>query len=286
VTVANRTFTMEGIAACGEDSSRNAILQAGKPLAVLVHGCKGSERDFGRLAEVLALHDRQTVCFRYDDRASVRRTADNLRSALTRLVRELSPSEVLVLGHSQGGLVARNALTSRLDTPLESARYHLVTVSSPFAGIRAARDCGSIPFHLGSLGMTMAVCRAVSGAKWNEIHARSSLVRRPALLAPAVREHLTIVTDERDTCRRFAPDGQTCIEDDYVFSVAEQHNARLLRDQRVYQSDVAAGHSEIVGLRGDSPRKLLDALQQRGLLRATHPDEEHAVQRLTAKMSW
>ena len=274
-----------GIAACGDPTSSEVALVAKRPLVVLVHGY-GSERDFRNLSALFALHDQQTVCFRYDYRARVRRSAESLRSAITQLVRRLDPSDVLVLGHSQGGLVARTALTARADTPLPSTRYRLVTVSSPFGGIRAARDCGSVPLHLGSLGMTMAVCRAVSGAKWNEIHARSSLVRNPASLAPAVREHFTIVTDERDTCRRYALDGKRCLEDDYVFSVAEQRNARIERDERVVQSAIIAGHSEIVGAQGDTPRKLLKALQSQGILRDTRPEDAPAVERLTARIGW
>ena len=277
---------IEGIGACGERSGREVALDPKRPLAVLVHGCMASERDFATLAKIFAVHDQQTVCYRYDDRASIRKSAEGLRAALTKLVGSLEPTNVLVLGHSQGGLVARLALTARADRPLAYADYRLVTVSSPFGGIRAARDCGSLPLHLASFGMTLAVCRAVSGAKWNEIHARASAVKSPALLAPAVHEHLTIVTDERDTCRKYSPDGRQCLEDDYVFSVAEQRNERIERDQRVVQNAVSAGHSEIVGARGATPRKLLEALQKRGILRSTRADEQLAVERLTAQLGW
>jgi hypothetical protein len=126
----------------------------------------------------------------------------------------------------------------------------------------------------------------VSGAKWNEIHPRAAMVRRPAALAPAVREHLTIVTDERDTCRVYSADGKRCLQDDYVFSVAEQHNPHIERDERVVQAPVVAGHSEILGARGDTPQKLLEALQNRGLLRATRPEEQLMLERLTANMGW
>lgn len=282
------SLTLAGVGECGSSTRRELHLDPSRPLAILVHGCDASAENFGTLARVFELHDQQTVCFRYDDRASVTETAGQLRSAISALSARLSKPEVLVLGHSQGGLVAREALTTDTASarPLPEGHYRLVTISSPFGGIKAAKHCGSVLYHIASFGVTVAICRGISGAKWNEIHPRARMVREPATLEGAVDRHVTVVTDERDSCRRYAPDGRHCIQDDFVFSVAEQHNARMERDRRVVADPIAAGHVEVVGVQGREPKKLLNVLQQHGLLEPTDPDRRQAVEQLTAKHGW
>ena len=88
-------------------------------------------------------------------------------------------------------------------------------------------------------------------------------------LAPRVIDHLKIDTDERDTCRR--TEGGRCVEDDDVFSLAEQRNARVEADARVRRVEVSAGHVEIVGDKRVAPRKLITILQDQGVLRTTSP---------------
>jgi pimeloyl-ACP methyl ester carboxylesterase len=281
------TVPLAGITACDGASADALSLDPARPLVVLVHGCHSSNRSFESLAKVFAVHDQQTVCYRYDDRASVSQSASGLRSALEQIATRLQRPEILVFGHSQGGLVARAALSqAEGEHALPGGNYRLVTVSSPFGGIRAAKHCGSVLYHIASLGVTVGVCRAIAGAKWNEIHPGARMVRLPPELAGTVREHLTIVTDERDTCRRYSADGKRCEQDDFVFTVAEQHNARIERDQRVVRSSIAAGHVEVVGAHGSEPKKLLRVLQAHGMLRETRPEEELAVERLTARLGW
>jgi hypothetical protein len=151
--------------------------------------------------------------------------------------------------------------------------YGLVTVSSPFNGIAAASDCGSRLYHALSLGITVGVCQAVTGAKWIEIHPRAALVTAPPALLPAVQDHLTVMTDERESCRRAGPDGR-CLEDDFVFSLEEQAIDRLRFDRRVQTEEVAAGHVEIVGAPGVRPAKLLSILKRHGILEQTPSGKE------------
>jgi hypothetical protein len=282
---------LEGFGDCSAPTRTDFVLQPGLPLVVLVHGHHSSAQNFRALSEVFALHDQQTVCFRYDDRQSLTHSAMRLRDGLIHLAHTLHSREVMVFGHSQGGLIARASLAAPSagdevsHQPLPSGQYRLVTVSSPFGGIRAASNCGSIPYHIASLGVTVAICRAISGAKWNEIHPRARMVRDPDALDPMVREHLTIITDERDTCRRYSLDGTQCLQDDYVFSLTEQHNQRIELDRRVVANSIAAGHVEVMGARGE-PKKLLETLQRHGFLRQTHPDDQPAVERLTAERAW
>ncbi len=243
----------------------------------------GSGAGFGMLAEAFRADDRQAVCFRYDPRASLLASARKLRAAVTELARH--SLEIVLIGHSQGGLVARAALARSEQKLPSQGHYRLVTVSAPFAGIRIARSCGSVPYHLVSFGVSYAVCRAISGASWNQIHPGAAMVRAPAELDPAVAEHLLVVTDERDTCRRFSADGLRCLQDDYVFSEAEQHNARIERDRRVVAAPIAAGHVEVVGAQGP-PRKLLHALQRHGVLSAQLAEKAALFEEQSAKAGW
>lgn len=244
------------------------MLEPRRPLVVLVHGSDSGPRDFRALVDALEARGQQTVCFRYDDRARVNTSAEHLRRAVVRLVRLLPRSPVTLLGHSQGGLVARAALTAREngDDALPPHDYRLVTISTPFGGIDAASNCGHVLYHIASLGISALVCRAISGAKWKQIHPFSRMVEHPQPLDPRVDEHLAIITDERATCRRRSPDGEQCLQDDFVFTRAEQHNARIERDARVAAEAIAAGHVAAVGAGGSVPRALLDALQRHDVL--------------------
>jgi pimeloyl-ACP methyl ester carboxylesterase len=256
-----------GLDECDDAGSAELRLDPDRPLVVIVHGCNASGGRFRALAGVFEAHGQQTVCFNYDDRRSMEATAESLARALDLLGEHLVHQPVTVLGHSQGGLVARRALVG-VET---HARFRLVTVSSPFDGIAASADCAAIWLHVLTLGMTAAVCRGIAGDKWNEIHSRAGFIREPGSLSRTVTGHLLVVTDERDTCRRRGDDGG-CALDDFVFSMEEQRNDAVGRDRRVEAVEVKAGHVEIVGDADLPPLKLIGALQEAGVLAETPPE--------------
>jgi pimeloyl-ACP methyl ester carboxylesterase len=273
-------LALAGINGCGDE--RSVALDPARPLAILVHGLHSSGDGFQMLADTFQAGGQQALCFRYDGRESMRQSGERLRAAVAALASKV-PS-ITLFGHSQGGLVARAAL-GRREEPLPRGNYRLVTVSSPFAGIRIARSCGSIAYHLVSLGVSYAVCRAISGNSWNEIHPRARMVRAPAELDPAVDEHLLVVTDERDTCRRYSADGLRCLQDDYVFSTGEQHNRKIEHDPRVVAAALTAGHVEVVGAQGP-PRELIRTLQQHGVLAGELSERAAVFEEQTAKSGW
>jgi hypothetical protein len=274
-----------GLGACSFERPSELYLDPRRPLVVLVHGCRASGGRFRSLAEVFELHEQQTICFNYDDRERITKSGTRLARALGELSRHIQSKRILVLGHSQGGLVARWALSgargeSRTDGGTD---YGLVTVSSPFNGIAAAWDCGSRLHHALSLGITVGVCHAVTGAKWIEIHPRAALVTAPPALHPSVQNHLNVITDERESCRRAGPDGR-CLEDDFVFSLEEQAIDRLRFDPRVRTEEVAAGHAEIVGAPGVRPTKLLSILKRHGILKQTPSGRKLAFEALLRRL--
>jgi pimeloyl-ACP methyl ester carboxylesterase len=275
-----------GIGRCAQERDEPLELDPARPLAVLVHGCRSSAGRFRALAGVFASRGQQAVCFEYDDRDAIEASAGRLVAALEALEARLPPHRITIVAHSQGGLVARRALVSERDAPLRTRpgfAYRLVTVSSPFGGIRASADCGKTWLHVATLGVTVGICRAVAGEKWNEIHPGAGLVQRPGTLAPEVDEVLKVVTDERGSCRRARSDG-SCAESDAVFTLEEQRNARVDGDPRLRPSEVRAGHAEIVGDGSRIPDKLLGLLEGWGVLARVAPERREATARLLAKL--
>jgi pimeloyl-ACP methyl ester carboxylesterase len=269
-----------GVDSC--DSGRPlSELDPSRPLTVLVHGCNFSAGRFRTLARVFQAHGQQTICFNYDDRASLDVSSQQLRDAIETLSPAFHGATLTILGHSQGGLIARRALIQeRKDRPLhaEGVSFRLVTVSAPFSGIRASSDCGSLPLRILSFGLTAAICQIVTGSKWHEIYPKSDFIRAPGSLIEAASVHLQVVTDERGAClRRNAQGG--CSRDDFVFSLDEQRSAAVERDRRTAVDQIHAGHSAVVGEDGAAPWQLIHVLQAQKILASTPPEQRESMAR-------
>jgi pimeloyl-ACP methyl ester carboxylesterase len=278
-------LTIPQLGPCTDDPDRTLHLDAGEPVVVVVHGCLGSAGLLRALAQVLAFHGQQAICFSYDDRDSLMVSSRELITAIEDLTGRLASKRMTVIGHSQGGLVARKALVEDRPDLLKTAdaELRLVTLSAPFSGIASAQPCGSARAGTWSLGLVPAICRLISGDKWHEITYASDFIRRPGRLLPQVDEHLGIVTDERGTCRRHAANG-TCAEDDFVFSLDEQRLPGTDDHPRMKIVEVKAGHVEIVGDRRAIPTKLIALLQEHGVLEPTEPGRVEAFERLLARL--
>ncbi len=275
-----------GLYRCEAGRPDVAEIDPARPITILVHGCTSSGARFATLAQVFEAHGQQTLCFNYNDRDFLNTSATQLALALSALQERIEPSEITVLGHSQGGLVARRALQADLTRPLrtrEGFTYRLVTVSSPFHGIASSSDCGEVWLHVISLSITVAVCLAVAGNKWTEIPPGSRFMTNPTDLVDEVTRHLQIVTDERDACRQFRDDG-SCETDDFVFGLAEQHSDVVSADPRVSVVEVAAGHAAVVGENLSPPLLLIDLLQENGILVPTPPEREPEIVALLRRL--
>lgn len=282
--VPDTTLDIAGLGPCTDSPDRRVRLDASQPVHVLVHGCFGSSGQFRGLAQVLAFHGQQTACFTYDDRAKLADSAAQLRTAVTQLASQSRLPQVTVIGHSQGALIARRALTDTLAEPLPARPLglRLVTVSGPFAGIEAARPCGRTWLYPLTLGLLPLSCYVTTGPKWSDITFSSRFIREPGPLSAPVRDHLKIDTDERDTCRR--TEGGRCVESDDIFSLDEQRHPAIDGDPRTKRVLVNAGHVEIVGDKREAPMKLLHVLQAEGVLRQTPPDRAAAFERLLSRV--
>jgi hypothetical protein len=279
----NITLNIPGLGPCTDNPDRSLHLNSSQPVHVLVHGCFGSSGQFRGLAQVLAFHGQQSVCFTYDDRASLTDSATELRRRVDQLADQTRTPKITVIGHSQGALVARKSLTELpLAPPRRQTDWGLVTISGPFDGIAAAKTCGKDWLYPLTLGLLPLTCYAVTGAKWADITFSSRFIREPGALLSQVSSHLKIDTDERGTCRRV--ENGRCIEDDNVFSLAEQRNPLVDTGVRVRRVEAHAGHVEIVGDNRKAPTKLIAILQEQGVLRPTAPDRLSAFSLLLARL--
>jgi pimeloyl-ACP methyl ester carboxylesterase len=279
------TVQIPQLGPCTDAPDQTFSLDSSRPVTVLVHGCNGSAGQFRSLAQLYAFHGQQAVCFTYDDRASLVRSSAQLAAAVGALAGRLRKRDITVIGHSMGGLVARKAMEGehRTEWERDGVNVDLVTVSAPISGIAVANPCGYRALHWMSLGMVPLSCWAVTGDNWYEITASSDFIRRPGPLVASVRRYVKVVTDERDTCRRRDAAG-TCLESDYIFSLAEQYQPIIDGYPRLANVQVAAGHVEIVGYKGVAPRRLVSILQQQGVLAATPAGREDALERLMAQL--
>lgn len=278
------TLNIAGLGPCTDNPDRSLRLDSSKPVHVLVHGCFGSSGQFRGLAQVLAFHGQQTACFTYDDRARLSQVASELQQAIGQLAAQSRSPHITLIGHSQGALIARKSLTESLgQTPLAvPASLRLVTVSGPFSGIDSARTCGKSWLYPLSIGLLPLSCYIATGPKWADITYSSRFIREPGALTPEVTDYLKIDTDERNTCRR--EEGGRCLENDDIFSLAEQRQAAVESDARTRRVQVHAGHVEIVGDKRVAPMKLITVLQEQGVLRPTPAARLPAFKRLLERV--
>ena len=278
-------ISIPGLSHCTTDPDTRLRLNSEQPVTIIVHGCFGSAARFRALSQVFAFHAQQSVCFSYNDRDSLDKSADELVAALDSLSAEMQNSRLTVIGHSQGGLISRRALADRAERSPQTTDLapRLVTISSPFGGIAAASHCGSTTARWISLGLVVPVCRLISGGKWYEITRPSPFIQQPGRLLPEVIEHLKIVTDERGSCRRVDEQGR-CAESDFVFTTDEQYFEAVDSDLAVKNIEIAAGHAEIVGDHQMVPYKLITLLQQEGIMLGTEASRQAQLENLLARL--
>jgi hypothetical protein len=279
------TAQIASLSNCTHANSDELRLNSREPVTVFVHGCFSSAGRFRSLADVFAFHGQQTVCFSYDDRDSLTNSSKELIMAIGELSAVLQKPDITVIGHSQGGLVARRALIEDRSDRLAigDVEIDLATISTPFGGIGAAAHCGSKTLAWLSLGLVKPICHIITGSKYRDIPANSDFIMQPGQLVPSVNRHIKIVTDEVDTCRVYDERG-ACREDDFVFSVDEQNQHIVNAHEGLVPLLVKAGHVEIIGDANTVPEKLIGIFQQQGVLRATPEEDAEELANLLADL--
>lgn len=280
---ADIALNIPGFGPCTDNPDRTLHLNSQQPVTVLVHGCFGSSGLFRGLAQVLAFHGQQTVCFTYNDRDSMMVSSAELISALEQLANRMANKYVTVIGYSQGALIARKALVADRSDPItRDVPLRLVTVAGPFGGIAAAGPCGDALVRVLTLGLIVPMCQIATGDKWSEITSTSDFILRPGQLHRQVHDYLKIVTDERETCRKVVDGG--CSKSDFSFSLEEQSLPLIDRDPVTKIIEVKAGHVEIAGDKRVAPVKLIKILQDNNILNQTEPHRLTDLNRLLVRL--
>lgn len=255
-------FPEQSVKRC--DSSKQPLhINRNQPLVLIVHGCFASAGKFKALAGVYEHLDQQTACFEYDDRESLEQVSGDLAQSIDKLSSVVGDEKLTIIGHSQGGLISRRAMTAnRLDgKTVTHSNLELVTVSAPFNGIEASSHCGINWLRIATLGIIDGICYLVTGEKYLQIPPQTDFINHPGKLASKVSRHLIIKTDEAGTCRSNSSSGE-CTQDDYVFSLDEQSQISVDNMRRTESITVVAGHAEIVGNEVEVPWKLIETLQK------------------------
>jgi len=276
---------IRGLRSCTTSPDTSVLINSHEPVNVIVHGCNGSAARFRALAQVFAFHGQQTVCFYYNDRDSLIETSGELIHVLETLADNVKNKQITVIGHSLGGLISRKALVKDRENSFQSGGIplRLVTISAPFAGIKAAGHCASVTARILTLGLAVPICKIISGDKWHEITSPSQFIQYPGELIDQVNQHIKIVTNEAGTCRYYNDKG-ICVEDDLVFSVEEQYFKKVDVSPRVTNIDIAAGHVEIVGDYLVPPAKLIGLLQSNGIMKKTRLDQQESLSKLLSQL--
>lgn len=219
-----------------------------RSVVVWVHGYDPVPVDFDPLAAELRRRGHQVVRFRYDWRQRMDRSADELVAALEALRAEYRLPRLRVIAHSQGGLVARRALTvGRARTLADDGPTDLVTIASQFPGYASANGTYLMP-RVNWFGVQPA---------HRDLRSWSPFVRRPGRLGDDVR-HFKVETLERGKTRL---EGGRQVDD---CSAPRQAQPRVDADPRVAQR-VALDRGHVGVLRDDAGRvpaellRLLDA---------------------------
>lgn len=264
------SITTEYLDGCDDFATQTLRLEADKEVFILVHGCKTSSGSFMILKEVFESRGQQAIGFTYDYRDSIEECADQLITAINSINELTHPPRITIVAHSQGGLVARRALIDQRPENRvlggNEPKIRLVTISSPFNGIKSSSHCGITALHVASAGTTILICQAIAGSTWSEINPRSDFINHPGHLSGIVVEHLKINTDERSTCRSVDGEGN-CQKSDFVFALDEQYADAVDRDSRVINIELKVGHAQVVGKPGKPPFTLIETLEKYDILR-------------------
>lgn len=113
----------------------------------LVHGMKGSPRDFAPLVTQFADSRYQPISFFYPTGMALGDAARQLGMRLQEFVLRHHVQRFAVIGHSVGGLVAKGMLDQFDVTETLPGWGVFISISSPWRGIESAQNCRRLPRH-------------------------------------------------------------------------------------------------------------------------------------------
>lgn len=174
---------------------------------LFVHGMGGTPRDFRTLIERLDRSKYQPWIYYYPTGLSLRFSAWGLDRLLRELEARLDVGRIDLVAHSMGGLVSRAALNLRRERGDRALVERFVTLSTPWAGIPAAR--------MSTLSLTEA-------PSWRDMIPDSELLRglRIVPLDPAI-EHTLLFGYRADKLSTDSNDGTVTVASELPLEIQE-----------------------------------------------------------------
>jgi|GEM_PF-4270988 len=161
------------------------------PVVILVHGIKPEGDMFHPLASTLFSDGQRPFLFQYDDSKNLEKTADRFVDEVLDLKKRFGISEVRIIAHSMGGLIARRAMVKGRKKSLAHAGVQIkfMSVATPFRGFSSANPAGNRILKL--LGRPFGM-----KASWGNLGTRAELITNPLHLGSNV-EHFKMETFEK-----------------------------------------------------------------------------------------
>jgi hypothetical protein len=216
----------------------NAPLQ-GQKIAILVPGYNSNDDDFDPLLKHLKANKITPYFFNYDDRVTLEFSTDRLVHALKKQHDSNHKEAITVIAHSMGGLIARKALTEeRANSKENTTKINLVTISTPFAGVKEAN--GTMFLWLDLFGIHPS---------HRDLAALSNFVKFPGKLRQNVR-HWKIETAE-DV---FVLTNPTVSQKEFVFRLRHQKHPEVDNDKSMMEHiELRSGHVQVLTDNGNLP---------------------------------
>jgi pimeloyl-ACP methyl ester carboxylesterase len=228
--------------------SWSAPMKGTSKVAFLVHGYDSVPSDLQPTASFLQASDYRVFRFVHNSKDELASISNSLARGVCEIAQRTGGEEIMVLGHSMGGLIARRAVASFARIPeLRTVPIRLVTIASPFGGVFSATGSNMMP--LPGLGVRES---------HRDLSLFSKFIVEPGKLPGQVR-HLKIETDEPASFDE-TKDGAGG-RSDVVFTLANQRSSAVDGDSALDCKLVwKAGHVASINVANRLPESMAHIL--------------------------
>ena len=222
-----------------------------KKIAILIHGA-ASESDY-LLPLGIILKDRgyEPIQYRYntDERASDLNLS--LKLNLNALIWKINPDEVLIIGHSLGGILARKTLEEITLTP----KITFISISSPFKGMKILSSLKNPLIYQ----ITSLVIKDLKKS-FIDMAAKSEFLNSYKGIPSHIKHH-QIITDEEGEIRIVHINGKTIDKNDNLVAIEEQ-TSDLIGPYLQDKHQIKNGHVSVVNSAGKVSANLAQLLDE------------------------
>jgi len=222
-----------------------------KKFAILIHGAT-SESDY-LLPLGMILRDRgyEPIYYRYNPDERANDLNLSLRLNLNALIWKINPDEILVIGHSLGGILVRKTLEEITLTP----KITFISIGSPFKGMRSLSSLKNpLVYRITSMVIKDLKKSFIDLAEKSEF--LDSYEKIPSHI-----KHHQIITDEEGEIRIVHINGKTIDKNDNLVAIEEQ-TSDLIGPYLQDKHQIKNGHVSVVNSEGNVSANLAQLLDE------------------------